>query len=181
MIHFDEVKEKTIEYLKSLEKTSEGEFYVIRDVYGKVAVYVTGGYQPETVRNQLAEVIGQNWIGQVRSIEKSSILFGEVSGNVEQLEEHIYYGERPLVKKNWNNAFAEKVEGDAKTVTFYSYKGGVGRTTTLALSALQMARKGKKIVVIEYGFRGTGLIHGFKARRRDGLSKIWGSGFFGGV
>ena len=45
----------------------------------------------------------------------------------------------------------------AKNITFYSYKGGVGRTTTLALTALQIARKGKKVVVIDMDLEAPGL------------------------
>lgn len=159
MIHFDDVKDKVIEYLRTVEagKMNEDLFYVIRDVYGKISIYIIGRANPEMLKSGLLETVSENWIGQIRSIDKEHILYDEIARNVQEIEENIYYGERPLVKKNWNYEIKEKVKENAKTITFYSYKGGVGRTTTLALAALQMARKGKKIVVIDMDLEAPGL------------------------
>lgn len=38
---------------------------------------------------------------------------------------------------------------DPKVIVFYSFKGGVGRTTSLAYVALQLAKIGKRVVVID--------------------------------
>lgn len=158
MIHFDDVKGKVITCLKNYDdETNEGRFYVIRDVYGKISVYMTGEHNPKLVKDWIAETIGSNWIGQVRSIDENSVLYDEISKTVEKLEDDIYYGERPLVKRSWNCKTKEKPQNNAKTITFYSYKGGVGRTTTLALVALQMVRKGKKVVAVDMDLEAPGL------------------------
>lgn len=46
-------------------------------------------------------------------------------------------------------------------LTFFSYKGGVGRTTSLALTATHLARKGKNVFVIDCDFEAPGLINFF--------------------
>jgi len=46
-------------------------------------------------------------------------------------------------------------------VSFYSYKGGVGRTTALASFASHYANKGKKVFVIDCDFEAPGLINFF--------------------
>ncbi|MDN8542021.1 AAA family ATPase [Erwinia sp. BC051422] len=46
-------------------------------------------------------------------------------------------------------------------VTFFSYKGGVGRTTSLALTATYLSRQGKKVFVIDCDFEAPGLINFF--------------------
>lgn len=46
--------------------------------------------------------------------------------------------EKPLSKKN--------------LITFYSYKGGVGRTTSLALTASYLAKQGKNVFVVDCDF-----------------------------
>lgn len=48
-------------------------------------------------------------------------------------------------------------------VTFFSYKGGVGRTTSLALTATYLSRKGKKVFVIDCDFEAPGLINFFNS------------------
>lgn len=47
-------------------------------------------------------------------------------------------------------------------VTFYSYKGGVGRTTTLASFAMYLAlNKSKKVVILDFDFEAPGLTNFF--------------------
>lgn len=52
-------------------------------------------------------------------------------------------------------------------LTFYSYKGGVGRTTSLALTATYLARKGKNVFVIDCDFEAPGLLNFFKSSQSD--------------
>lgn len=42
-------------------------------------------------------------------------------------------------------------------VTFYSWKGGVGRTMALANTAIQLARKGKRVLVVDWDLEAPGL------------------------
>lgn len=64
-------------------------------------------------------------------------------------------------KRSLNSLLAEKTEkkykNKAKIVTFYSYKGGVGRSTTLASCASYIAKhNAKKIVIIDCDFEAPG-------------------------
>jgi MinD-like ATPase involved in chromosome partitioning or flagellar assembly len=52
-------------------------------------------------------------------------------------------------------------------VTFFSYKGGVGRTTALALTASYLARQGKNVFVIDCDFEAPGLINFFNTSQSD--------------
>jgi len=49
-----------------------------------------------------------------------------------------------------------------KTITFYSYKGGVGRTLALANIAKRLAEFGKKVCMIDFDLEAPGLHHKFK-------------------
>lgn len=157
MIHFDEIKGKVIACLKRYVDEEDGIFYVIRDVYGKISIYMTGAHEPRCVKECISDAIGSNWVGQVRTIDERSILYDEITKCAEKAEDDIYYGERPLVKKSWTYKAKEKPQSSAENITFYSYKGGVGRTTTLALVALQMVRKGKRVVVVDMDLEAPGL------------------------
>lgn len=46
-----------------------------------------------------------------------------------------------------------------RRVVFYSYKGGVGRTTALVHAAFHLARRGKRVVVIDMDVEAPGLHH----------------------
>jgi len=55
----------------------------------------------------------------------------------------------------------------SNVVTFFSYKGGVGRTTSLALTASYLSQKGKKVFVIDCDFEAPGLINFFNTSQVD--------------
>ncbi len=83
-----------------------------------------------------------------------------------------YKFERRLSKQEWlesNSTNTPWSLGDGRPgiVTFYSFKGGVGRTTTLISCAWQFARAGKRVVVIDLDLEapGVGLALGAKAQR----------------
>src|SRR3954451_18123281 len=46
-------------------------------------------------------------------------------------------------------------------VTFYSWKGGVGRTMALANAAVQLARHGKHVLMVDWDLEAPGLSHYF--------------------
>jgi MinD-like ATPase involved in chromosome partitioning or flagellar assembly len=46
-------------------------------------------------------------------------------------------------------------------VTFYSYKGGVGRTMALANVAVQLSRKGSRVLMVDWDLEGPGLVNLF--------------------
>ena len=69
--------------------------------------------------------------------------------------------ERRLTKQGWLDAKeAEEpwpLSAGRPVVTFYSFKGGVGRTTALASCALQLAEQGKRVAAIDLDLEAPGL------------------------
>ena len=53
-----------------------------------------------------------------------------------------------------------------KTITFYSYKGGTGRSLATAQLAVILARFGKSVCVVDFDFEAPGLHHKFRSVRR---------------
>lgn len=50
----------------------------------------------------------------------------------------------------------------SRIITFYSYKGGVGRTMALANVAVLMAKRGKRVLMLDWDFEAPGLHRYFK-------------------
>ncbi|WP_158620115.1 tyrosine-protein kinase family protein [Corallococcus sicarius] len=70
--------------------------------------------------------------------------------------------ERRLSKHSWLDSDKltppwPLVKGVPPLVTFYSFKGGVGRTTSLASCAWQLAREGKRVAIIDLDLEAPGL------------------------
>ena len=55
------------------------------------------------------------------------------------------------------------------TVTFYSFKGGVGRTLAMVNVAVEFARAGKRVLIVDFDLEAPG-IHTFQLLRPDGPS-----------
>lgn len=73
--------------------------------------------------------------------------------------DRIWIIEKYLTNVYWNeNAINnEKMNLHSKLSCYYSYKGGVGRTTTMVMSAIEMAKRGKKIVMIDFDLEAPGV------------------------
>jgi MinD-like ATPase involved in chromosome partitioning or flagellar assembly len=83
--------------------------------------------------------------------------------------------ERRLSKQEWLESTGggppwELEQGKPGIVTFYSFKGGVGRTTALAACAWQLARAQKKVVVIDLDLEAPGLSALFEAEAERGVA-----------
>jgi MinD-like ATPase involved in chromosome partitioning or flagellar assembly len=82
--------------------------------------------------------------------------------------------ERRLSKQAWLESTGQDppwklAASTPRIVTFYSFKGGVGRTTALVACAWQLARAGKKVVVIDLDLEAPGLGALFEASTSRGV------------
>lgn len=84
--------------------------------------------------------------------------------------------ERQRTKEGWFQAPGEPpwaVTRDNPTiVAFYSFKGGVGRSTALAATALQLAASGERVVVLDFDLDAPGV--GVLLPGYDGITAQWG-------
>jgi MinD-like ATPase involved in chromosome partitioning or flagellar assembly len=97
-----------------------------------------------------------------------------VSGSPTRAQAHWKKLERRLSKQAWlESAGREPPWQLAATtpsiVTFYSFKGGVGRTTALVACAWQLARTGKKVMAIDLDLEAPGLGALFEVKTNRGV------------
>lgn len=102
----------------------------------------------------------------------------------EELEEHLYlkntfenneqinlglkYRFKSLLSKNPNALFKIHKKHTTPIVTFYSYKGGLGRTTTLTSYALELAlNHNKRVCIIDSDFEAPGYLNFFNLGNND--------------
>jgi hypothetical protein len=76
-------------------------------------------------------------------------------------QNHVLTLDRRYSKEAWFTTDVEavwKAEGQMPPIiSFYSYKGGVGRTTALAALAIQCARAGKRVLVMDFDLEAPGI------------------------
>lgn len=112
-------------------------------------IYVTGGQQSDFVKKMIKEIQNQRVYWDTINQKEWFLL------------------ERAIAKKAWVDCrfqeeaiwpYEEAQSGTkAKVITFYSFKGGMGRTTSLAAVALALAQKGKNVLMIDTDIEAPGL------------------------
>lgn len=65
--------------------------------------------------------------------------------------------ERQVVGQDWLRPKIEPRNNPIPRLAFYGFKGGVGRSTTVAVTALLLARSGKKVLVFDFDLESPGL------------------------
>lgn len=171
MVHFDDVKKLTLDYLKKYADNGSI-YFIIRDVFGRISVYIKGDAFCYEIKEELESILGTKWVNTVDSVEESDVIYNEIQRNAVPVYGNMFFTERPLVKKSWNRMEKVPIDITSKIVTFYSYKGGVGRTTALILTALHLARLGYKVAAVDFDLEAPGLSTILKAE--DGFCPLYG-------
>jgi hypothetical protein len=107
------------------------------------------------------------WLGEcfIDDLEIDDLFHG-VGEEVTRLDK-VYWHEEALHLEDWKvlqkKLSQNEVRNDrnAKVISFYSYKGGVGRTTLCAITALELSQMNQKVVVIDTDIEAPGLAFQF--------------------
>ena len=157
---------------------------IIRDVKGYIRILLeplkdnkVEEVELQSLRESLARVLGPYfgkdiWFVDGKSdghqslvgvIEKERVL---AEWDVEEKLPRWYVLERHIAKKSWtsrdsgNQPWEQRLVDQGHKppiVTFFSFKGGVGRTTGLASTALTLSRNGHRVAMIDLDLEAPGL------------------------
>ena len=154
------------------QKSLLSEVTIIRDVYGKLSFLMDNAQPvPDSGRQEIASIFHQElgpyfsgklyWKKSSSKIQKREKLIIDILEQERRIwinRDHIEFSlsERPIAKKAWVCQPAEQesvwtydeAAGDngKKVITFYSFKGGMGRTTALAAVALNLIKQRKWVI-----------------------------------
>ncbi|MCW2279217.1 KGGVGR-motif variant AAA ATPase [Heliophilum fasciatum] len=156
---------------------------IIRDVHGQISLFIEPHKDVPNdkeiwtdLQNQLSSKLGayysgNTWISGTQNASELLITLIQeerisATWNQENTQPHWYILERRIAKEVWTAAGTgnppwpvEAVDRGEKpaVVSFFSYKGGVGRTTALAATALTLARYGHRVAMIDMDLEAPGL------------------------
>lgn len=65
--------------------------------------------------------------------------------------------DRQIIGQDWLHTTHERAPTDPPRVVFYGLKGGVGRSTALAMLAYILAREGKRVLLLDFDLESPGL------------------------
>src|SRR5690242_4586251 len=165
MAHIADAWKACDEYTLSLAgRFPSATFTCVRDIYGRCS-FAVEGLPLEEVEGLKAEVESHDdirpYLGtmRVQFLQEGSSLARTLHALRKRLAEppNAFVVERLLSNESWIRGADSNPEGWPPVIAFYSFKGGVGRTTTTALTALTLAREGKRVVVMDLDLEAPGI------------------------
>ena len=168
-VRFDDVRERVASVLAETEIPKEaGDIHLVRDLFGKVRVCASDGVEDEPrIGDSLKHLVGRlsEALGPYGFPPDKGVLFMSAAmletfkgarSSIGGLG-RVYWVERLLTGRDWWTVGTPRPDGRAKRWTLYSVKGGVGRSTTAAILAWHLARKGERVLVADLDLESPGL------------------------
>ncbi|WP_343587474.1 AAA family ATPase [Flavobacterium sp.] len=174
MASFDKVKNDIIQYSKSLQGFDK--LFIVRNIHSRFAVYIVNNN--EKIELNFSEDL-EKYIDTKDYILDSinDFIFQDLIKSSKLVEDstNIYFSERHLENTNW--FIEDNYKLKTPITSFYSFKGGVGRTTATILTGLLLARQGKKVMIVDFDLEAPGLASIFANQNDDSQSLLAVKGF----
>lgn len=185
-IHFDEAKAAAVAAVKEWIRAAPSEIraLLILDLLGKLRLVLWGdaGVDTASLEATLDERSGPWWTGEVLRVSKLDPVMQQVYDNAWSAarpnvdESRVRVHDRHRSRTAWftdvDTPWAAP-EGGPPIVVFYSFKGGLGRSTVLASFAIQRARAGERVCVLDFDLDSPG-VGRLLAADAKGLTARWG-------
>jgi hypothetical protein len=185
-LHLRDASDRTAAFLTE-QMTAHPELIkmsVIEDVTGRISIAVWGVLTAETrVLFQgtigQAHIAGLFWSGRILIIDpddEESVKLGDdllrFAQPVPDSGQRVWVAHRYLSRGGWiatadQDPWPREKPDTPPVVVFYSFKGGVGRSTVLATTALALAHQGKRVVVVDGDLDAPGIAGAFLASDQE--------------
>lgn len=149
---FEEIFNQLRESLSNILFTTEA--YLVSDLFAQFTLYLVN--PPIELPTHVNETLGR-WIKDIEIINNNGFLYEDLQKGKISITDTLFFVNRHSDKVNWFLTANDTLDIQAKVIVFYSFKGGLGRTTALVLSAIHLARQGKKVVLIDFDLEAPGL------------------------
>lgn len=186
-IHFDEAKEAAIGAASAwvAAQPPKVQGMLIVDLFGKLrlALWACGELDTSGLEQDLASRCGAWWANELLPIERLDTVTRKVYDSAWEMaridadEPRLRILDRHRSRTAW---FTKPVDppwtapdNGPPIVVFYSFKGGLGRSTLLASFAIQRARLGERVCVLDFDLDSPGIGRLLSADA-EGTTARWG-------
>lgn len=144
---------------------------VIRDLHGRIRIVLENANKEKHSELALQLSKGIENLAAFAGETGKNVLFPEDFFDPDSIFQHpdiLYFyfpgTEKPLrlldrlvVGQDWLRPLADRAAGAVPRIVFFGLKGGVGRSTALAMLAYDLARSGKRVLLIDFDLESPGL------------------------
>lgn len=188
--HLDEAQRDATAALCAIlaEQPSVERAVLIEDLFGRFRVVVWGDKSRKVeherlISERLRDAAGPFWVAEIwHAVGASAVdrrVYDRVWNEGHPVSERLRHAARVRNRTAWFKPIAEPPwsavgkQAGPPIVVFYSFKGGVGRTTALASFAIQRARAGERVAVVDFDLDAPGVGTLLAADER-GTTAEWG-------
>ena len=166
-VPFDDMRYRVATALRGAD-LPDVPIYLIRNLFGKVRISVPEMVEEDEacraglqrLAGKLAEALGAHGYPADNGILfVSDSLLKTLWDTAQRIEgfDKLFWEDRLLTGSDWWTVGEPRPAGSPRRWTLYSVKGGVGRSTTAAVLARHLARKGERVLVVDLDLESPGL------------------------
>ncbi len=186
-LHFDEAKQAAIAAVRTWVSATSPDVraLLIVDLFGKLRLVLWADSAPDTtaLEQDLATACGAWWTGELLRVKELDRVDAKVydqawdSARLDENDPRFRVHDRHRNRTAWFAKPLEPIWNAPKAgppiVVFYSFKGGLGRSTLLASFAIQRARAGERVCIVDFDLDSPGVGRLLSADAQ-GLTARWG-------
>ncbi len=143
-----------------------GRLYLVRDLLGKLRISVSDTLEEnqdirralERLANTLSETLGvRGYPADEGVLFVGDALLETLDDTAQEIRSRVFLADRLVTGRGWWTVGDPVEDAGIPRVTLYSVKGGVGRSTTAAVLAWHLARKGERVLAVDMDLESPGL------------------------
>ena len=166
-VPFDDVRRRVKDALGAVGLPENAPpIYVIRDMFGKIGLSVSDEFESDdglsAALSRLAEALSARLGAHGRASNRNILwvhreLLGTLKATAQEVDAGVVFADRLMVGGGWWQVGDRRQGGGSRRYTLHSIKGGVGRSTTAAVLAWHLARRGEDVLVVDLDLESPGL------------------------
>lgn len=181
MINIKSIAERLLEFCKTSERIEKFKIYIRLNFSLELYAITTSDYSPEQFIKDFMSYTEEtfNESVDIMNLKVKIYLSGHSMAYDDPLWQDIFEGENNVIENGprlrfnaiLNNKKAINIRKKAPIITFYSYKGGMGRTTTMVSYAIDLAvNSNKKVCIIDCDLEAPGYLNFFNLSEHESLN-----------
>ena len=151
-VSFDAMQPRVVDMLASEAIPNEiTPIYLVRDLFGKVRILVSDAIQENSTLQRLAAGLHET-LGKHGYPAEEAVLFVDdamlqaLDDTAQEIHPGVYWVDRLVTGRDWWTVGDSDPQRTPMRYTLFSVKGGVGRSTTAAVLAWHLVRRGERVI-----------------------------------
>ena len=172
-VSFDAMQQRVVDMLASEAIPDEiTPIYLVRDLFGKVRILVSDAIQENSTLQRLAAGLHET-LGKHGYPAEEAVLFVDdamlqaLDDTAQEIHPGVYWVDRLVTGRDWWTVGDSDPQRTPMRYTLFSVKGGVGRSTTAAVLAWHLVRRGERVLVVDLDLESPGLSSAMLARQEQ--------------